>query len=196
MPASYGATPDRDIHGEATAQQSIVDKATQAFFNGDVVTAMTLLRPLAEKGFIPAQVQLAYYLDYAEEDEEAFAWYQAAAEQGDPEAQYHLGRLHGAGEGTELDPGLARLWFERAARQNHPDAIRIMAVSFEQGGPMTAVSYEQAVAWLERGAAIADPWSLARLSDAYQRGELGLRIDRDRARALQVRANQAEKIDD
>lgn len=175
---------------QTTSPEALVEQATDAFRKGDVVAAMTLLRGPAEEGHVPAQVQLAYYLDYAEQDSEAFTWYLAAAEAGDTEAQHQLGKLYASGEGTEVDLTLARQWFERAAEQGYAPSIRVMAVAFEEARPMTGISYEQAVFWLEQGAAIGDTWSLTRLSDAYRKGELGLRIDRIRAEALNAEAER------
>ena len=161
-----------------------------------MVGAMTLLKAPAEAGYVPAQVQLAYYLDYAGQDEEAFAWYHAAAGAGDAEAQHQVARLYAAGEGTALDLESARAWFERAAEQGHAASIRVLAIAYEEGTPLTGISYEQAVAWLERGVAIGDPWSIGRLSNAYRTGDLGLRIDRDRADALRAEAARPGESND
>lgn len=172
--------------------EALVVAAEAEFRNGDVVGAMTLLRAPAKAGHVPAQVQLAYYLDYAEQNEEAFRWYMAAAEAEDPEAQHQIGRLYASGEGAPEDLDLARQWFERAACQGHAPSIRVLAIAYEEGTALTGISYEQAVAWLEQGIAIGDAWSLVRLSEAYRTGDLGLRVDRTKADALRAESERLE----
>ena len=44
------------------------------------------------------------------------------AEQGSAKAQVELGKLYHAGDGVEQDLYLAKNWFEKAARQNYPEA--------------------------------------------------------------------------
>lgn len=46
---------------------------------------------------------------------EALKLYRRAAEQGVVEAQYNIGLMHMAGEGTPKDDGEAARWFQRAA---------------------------------------------------------------------------------
>ena len=49
----------------------------------------------------------------------AYAEYQAAADQGDAEAQYFLGVMHVNGEGVPSSPATAADWFRKAAEQGH-----------------------------------------------------------------------------
>ena len=50
--------------------------------------------------------------------EMARLWYEKAAEQGHPEAQYNLGCMHAKGEGgLPVSMEKALLWFKRAAEQ-------------------------------------------------------------------------------
>lgn len=186
--SAVAATPAADVARSTDPSAQMGDAAT-AFERGDVTAAMTALRPLAEAGYVPAQVRLAYYLDYAEDDSTAFHWYATAAAAGDAEAQFYLAKLYGAGEGTATDTAAALDWYVRAADQGYLPAIRVLAMSYEQGGPLAPISYEAAVTWLEAGAALDDEWSLRRLSAALSRGELGLRVNRDRANALAARAD-------
>ena len=52
------------------------DKGIEEFRNGNLIEAMRLLEISAEQGYVPAQVTLAYILDQAEQNSEAFHWYQ------------------------------------------------------------------------------------------------------------------------
>lgn len=52
----------------------------------------------------------------------AAAAFQGAAEAGEPESQYMMGRLYSLGDGVPRDFVQAWLWFDRAARHGHPEA--------------------------------------------------------------------------
>ncbi len=55
--------------------------------------------------------------------EKAFHWFQNAAKQGDPQAQYQLGEMLLNGEGVKQDKVAAYSWFSLASEQNQPQAI-------------------------------------------------------------------------
>ncbi len=82
----------------------------------------------AQRGHPVAQRQVAHcYLEglgCKAYPQAALRWLASAAATGDAEAQYVLACSHRDGRGTRRDAALARLWFERAARQKHPAAIR------------------------------------------------------------------------
>jgi TPR repeat protein len=56
------------------------------------------------------------------DEEEAFHWCSAAAEQELAEAQLQLGDLYDAGHGVEPDIALAHTWYEKAAGHGNADA--------------------------------------------------------------------------
>lgn len=64
------------------------------------------------------------HADYAA----AAAAFQSAAEAGEPESQYMMGRLYALGDGVPRDFVQAWLWFDRAARQGHADAAESRAM--------------------------------------------------------------------
>jgi TPR repeat protein len=51
--------------------------------------------------------------DYAQ----AQAWFEKAAAQNDPRAQYELGVMYAKGKGVTQDYAQAQAWFEKAAAQ-------------------------------------------------------------------------------
>lgn len=55
--------------------------------------------------------------------EKAFHWFEKAAKQGDPQAQYQLGDMLLNGEGVKQDKVAAYSWFSLASEQNQPQAI-------------------------------------------------------------------------
>jgi TonB family protein len=117
---------DRDqIEKEAVARSAFKAGMT-AYRSGDVASALTAWKELAEDGFAPAQYSIAdlYYRGEGVKQDvsQAVLWFKEAAEQYYPAAQYHLGFLYSAGEGVPRDLKLAYFWTELAARQGYQDA--------------------------------------------------------------------------
>jgi len=57
---------------------------------------------------------------------EAVKWYRKAAEQGDAEAQFNLGRAFVNGEGVDKDKMEAVKWLRLAAEQGYEDAEEML----------------------------------------------------------------------
>ncbi len=51
-------------------------------------------------------------------------WYTTAANLGDAEAEYSLGKLYDAGTGVKQDKAAAQAWYRKAAEQGHPAALQ------------------------------------------------------------------------
>jgi len=137
--------------GNMAWADSVSDLAqgNDAFNRGDLTTAMTWYRQAAEAGSVEAQIRLAYILDLAEENAEAYKWYRAAAESGNAAAQEGLAGMYAKGEGTEQDFAAAVRWFTRAARQGHTSAISILAAAYQEGTLGLAVDPDRAAYWQE-----------------------------------------------
>ncbi len=103
--------------------------------------AKKALQRMAENGFAFAQLQMGIALYHGDTDEEtekqenaqAAMWFQRAAEQGEAEAQYRLGRLHYETGRAENSLQMAVQWFEKAAEQNHLDGLRNLAFCYAFG---------------------------------------------------------------
>lgn len=87
------------------------------------------LRPFALQGNESAITQtcIAYGRSMdsqvrAEERAQAFSWCRHAAAGGHADAQFHLGRFHAWGIGTEVDRDLALQWYGQAASHGHAEA--------------------------------------------------------------------------
>jgi hypothetical protein len=93
----------------------------------DKKKAVQLFRMAADRGDATAQNSLAFLLDAEERFEEAFRYYALSADQGDTFGETNLGICYQDGEGTEVDLGKARYWFERAAAKGDEVAIRALA---------------------------------------------------------------------
>ena len=93
----------------------------------DKKKAARLYRAAADRGDAIAQGNLAALFDAEEEFEEGFRYYALSAEKGWTNAEICLGCCYRDGEGTEVDLGKARYWFERAAAKGDEKAIACLA---------------------------------------------------------------------
>jgi TPR repeat protein len=55
----------------------------------------------------------------AEDWPEAASWWRMAAEKGDKQAQFHLGKCYAYGQGVEMNAEEAARWYRKAAEQGH-----------------------------------------------------------------------------
>lgn len=108
---------------------------------GNDAQARKAMLRLAESGNAFAQLKLGISLFHSDaqgeeeeqENRQAAVWLQKAAEQGDAEAQYRLGRLHYE-TGREPDSlQTAVQWFEKSAEQNYLDGLRNLAFCYAFG---------------------------------------------------------------
>ena len=93
----------------------------------DKKKAMQLCRMAADRGDAVAQSILAKLLHSEEKFEEAVRYFVLAANQGYTYGEHGLGVCYGNGQGTEVDLGKARCWFERAAAKGHQKAVQNLA---------------------------------------------------------------------
>ena len=82
----------------------------------------------SEKGNADAMVYLGVCKllgvgGFSGNQDQAFELFQKAAALGNADGQYWLGRCWWEGFGTEKSPSEGYKWFERAAKQNHPQAM-------------------------------------------------------------------------
>jgi TPR repeat protein len=183
------ATPDEVPEAERQEKAAeYLRQAQQAFDATDMVGALSLYRKAAELGDATAQTRLGFLLDYAEQNEQAAAWLKKAAAQGHAEAEFHLAKMYSASGELQQDFGRAVELFESAAQRGHTPAIRVLVSAYETGDLELIRNYDKAVAWLRAGVEARDIWSMQRLSRAYRNGDLGLRIDEDKAGELESMA--------
>jgi TPR repeat protein len=144
------------------------ERGLKAYLEDDLITAMNWLRSSADAGHTQAQVMLAYILDKAEDNAQAFELYTQAAEKGDPEGQAGLADMYAAGEGVEQDYGKAVHWYTRAAESGSLRAIRTLATAYLDGGLDLEPDREKAIEWLNRGASLGDVAAQAKLREITQ----------------------------
>ncbi len=121
-----------------------VESGWQAFLNGDYVTALAELEPIAEAGDATAQYYLGVLYDHGEgvirNYETAVGWYEKAAAQGHRDAQFNLGMIYYNGAGGAGDPGsvapdkaAAARWLGQAADNDHPMASYLECLLVDEG---------------------------------------------------------------
>ncbi len=101
---------------------------------------------------------------------------QQAAEQGNPEAQYHLAMLYGEGEGVALDYVKAGYWCHKASEQNHVKAMRTLAWLYANGYGFEQ-SDEKAGSFYQRLAELGDSRDQYFLGMLYSTGRYNMPID-------------------
>lgn len=105
--------------GAPSAFSQSLERAVAAYYRGDYVDAMDLMRPLADEGEDHAQYLIGFMYDRGqgvpEDPETAATWYRRAAELGHPYAQNNLGVFYKNGRGVPRDYVEAYMWFDLAA---------------------------------------------------------------------------------
>jgi TPR repeat protein len=100
--------------------------------------SLELLKSAAEGGHVQAQNRLAIYygngyLGLQKDHKQAIIWYEKAAEQNYPAAQYNLGIQYLKGIGVEKDILKAVSWYLRAAEKGSADAQFNLGVCYDRG---------------------------------------------------------------
>jgi TPR repeat protein len=157
------------------------DKGIEEYRNGNLIEAMYLLEKSALKGYIPAQITLAHILDKAEQNSEAFHWYQQAAKNKDAAGLFGLGGMYAKGEGTPADPPKAGQLIKQSALLGHLPAMRAYAYALEHGQLGFSQNNSAAVEWFIKAANSGDKVSMRRLRNAYTLGQLGMPVDPEQA---------------
>jgi TPR repeat protein len=138
--------------------------------------ALGRMMALADSGDAKAQTLLALaYLrgqyGAAANDAAAMRWSLAAAQQGEPVAQYTLGALY-----SKDDAARAVSWFEQAALRGNVKAMHNLAIAYAQGQG-TAEDDSRAAAWFNRAANQGYVDSQFDLAVLFERGQ-GVRQNR------------------
>ena len=96
-------------------------------------------------------------------------WFRLAAEQGNPNAQYNLGKLYYRGQGMPRNYDLAADWLQKAADQDHLKAINHLGILYNRGLGVEADpkrGFELAL----RAAELGEPAAQLNLASQYVRG--------------------------
>lgn len=101
------------------------------------------------------------------------------AKQGDAEAQYTVANMYERGKGTDYDPGLAALWYRKAAKQALDKAEYKLGYCYYEGLGVDR-DLQQAIVWFEKAAARGYPPAQFHLGVSYAEGARSA-ADYDRA---------------
>jgi hypothetical protein len=96
----------------------------------------------------------------------AVAIWRPLAEKGNADAQFDLGEAYRLGRGVTINLGAATTWFERAAKQGHIDAQRILGLLLFQNGDRV-----NGLKWLKMAADRDDPGALLIYGTALVNGD-------------------------
>jgi|GEM_PF-4305618 hypothetical protein len=102
----------------------------------DLSQGYSMISEAAEKGFPAAQNWMGdFSADIYSEAEmaKAVAWWNKAARQGDPNAQFSLGQCYEQGSGVPQDMKTAVYWYQLAADQNVSDAKFALSSCYLEG---------------------------------------------------------------
>ena len=170
-------------------------RGQQAYHRGDVVAAMTVLRPAAQGGHAPSQSLLAFILDRADFVDEAAQLYRDAASQGDAEGHAGLANAYLSGRGVAKDEKQAAAHFSKAADLGHGPSIEVMATAWsrDQMGLRASADPVAARAALQRAAEQGHLASVDTLAAAYAKGSYGLTPDAGESARWQARATDLRK---
>ena len=132
------------------------DVANEYLDAGDGDRAMPIFRKLADQGRVAAMSSIGHtYLHgvggVPQDYDQAFEWFTRAADNGCPQAMYHLGLCNAKGYGTPVDPALALQWYEKSAARGDEDAMYEVGVCHECGSG-TVADKEAARGWYRKAA--------------------------------------------
>lgn len=168
------------------------DHGIEEYRKGNLIEGMQLLEKSAAQGYAPAQTTLAYILDAAEQDADAFHWYQQAADSNDAAGLFGLGGMYTKGEGTVKDLIKGGQLIKQAAQLDYVQAMRVYARALENGRLGFEPDQRSAAEWYLKAASLGDQNSMQRLKKAYTLGQLGLPVDPQQVEAWNEKINQQE----
>ena len=123
-----------------------------------------------------------------EERDEAVEELHGMAENGDPHAQYLMGKLYRDGSLVIPDTVQARKWFTRAAEQELPIAQYALGKLY-LSNDIEVRDPERGMAWLERAAQNGNDYAAYRLGKEYLRGKA---VEKDVSKAVEWFTQAAE----
>ena len=167
------------------------DKGIAEYRKGNLIEGMRLLEISAEQGYVQAQVTLAYILDQAEQNQEAFHWYQQSANLNHPAGLFGLAGIYAKGEGIDKNSQKAGQLIRQSALLNHIPAMRAYAYALEYGQLGFSKNNSAAAEWYLKAANSGDEVSMRRLKNAYTLGQLGMPVDPEQASRWDAKINVA-----
>ena len=151
------------------------NQAVEDYNQGGYIKALNTFYTLAKKGDAKAQFNVA--LIYAngkgvqKDLSKARKWYEKAAKQDNPSAQYNLAQLyHMAGEDDPHGYEKARYWYEKAVESGVTEAYNNLAALYIDGKGVKK-DQQKAFELFEKAAKMGDPAAQVNVGVLYAWGE-------------------------
>lgn len=187
-PGNYNSSPNNQPQNTPD-----INKANELYRNGNYKEAFLLYHSAA----IVSQVKLAQCYEQGkgvEQDyDQAFYWYNRAAERGDTIAQLKLGYCYKMGYGTEQNDSLAAKWYHEAAKQGMAEAQGAIGLCyyFGKGVPL---NFTKASEWFQQAADKGNAKAQNNIGLCYYYGK-GVPLNYDKAaKWFQMAADQDNTV--
>lgn len=147
------------------------------------------LASLAKEGNVRAMLGLGY-MSLSTNDkarfkpERAFALFTEAADKGDPEAMFELGKLYEKGIGTDQDVGKALGLYQKAADLGFADAINDLGFLYYQGAVGQKPDRKKAVEFFLKAADLRHPQAMYNVAALIDDGAVAGKTSDDAGRYL------------
>lgn len=147
------------------------------------------LASLADDGNVRAMIGLGY-MSLSTNDktrfkpEKAFALFTQAADRGDPEAMFELGKLYEKGIGTDQDVARALSLYEKAADLGFADAINDLGFLYYQGASGLKADKKKAVELFLKAADLRHPQAMYNVAALIDDGVVEGKTSDDAGRYL------------
>ncbi|MFY2763520.1 SEL1-like repeat protein [Arenimonas sp. MALMAid1274] len=162
-------------------------------FPEDLSKGMAMIEAAARSEVREAQSDMGKSLEFGwtgtKDLKQALAWYQLAADLGEPYAEWRIGMTYVNGEERAKDAAAAVAWFQRSAASEHPLGLGSLAVMAATGDGMVQ-DFPLARSLYQRAAAAGNSHAYRGLAVMHLRGEGGP-ADPVRARVLYWQAIHA-----
>ena len=158
-------------------------------FNKDVAEGMGLGN--GERIGIWRLGNMEEILDIAEDVTTDVNFWEPWAEEGDADAQWHLGCIYGNGEGVQKNLSKAEEWYQKSAEQGDSTYQWLLGSMYECG-EIVEKNFSKAVEWYQKSAEQGDAEGQWRLGSMYENGE---GVEKDLAKAVEWYQKSAEQGD-
>jgi TPR repeat protein len=129
--------------------------------------------------YVQAIAEEGDYRDYATDYEPPFSGISLTAMDGNPDAQFLMGKKYLKGVGVKKNMELAIQWFQQAAAQGYPPAYFQLGYMYETGEGLPQ-SYADAMTWYELAAEKDVSMAINNIGSMYYNGK-GVPVDKNKA---------------
>ena len=148
----------------------------QCGFAEDPAKGMALIEAAARRDVREAQSDMGKNFEFGwtgdKDIKQSLAWYQLAADKGEPYAEWRIGMAYVEGDQRAKDAAQAVAWFQRSAAKEHGLGLASLAVMVATGDGI-AQDFAEAKSLYQRAAAAGNPHGYRGLAVMALRGEGG-----------------------